>query len=107
MDTNFAAAIRPNGSLVGLWRDHHIRVGVKGKSTIHLVTAVDWKDNSTYVFSTTDLLFSDSAAGLANPGGVEDPFVYFDKNGNLHAVFHNLHPAHPYVLRSLSRLTRK
>ena len=31
-----------------------------------------------------------------NPGGVEDPFVYFDKNGTFHALFHMLHPAHPY-----------
>lgn len=84
----------PNGTLVGLWRDHLIAPTQKGKSTIHLVTATNWKDNTTYNFEHTDLLFGDN--GLPNPGGVEDPFVYFDKSGVYHALFHMLHPAHPY-----------
>ena len=70
MDTNFAAVIDKDGRLVGMWRDHHRdAAGTKAKSTIHLVTASDWKDNSTYVFERDDLLFS----GQPYPGGVEDP----------------------------------
>ena len=59
MDTNFAAVIDDDGRLVGMWRDHYRdAAGTKAKSTIHLVTASDWKDNATYVFEHDDLLFS-------------------------------------------------
>ena len=112
-------------------RDHH-RDGIntKAKSTIHLVTASDWKDNNTYAFENHDLLFSEKPY----PGGVEDPvrlflslplslgetsfvdnwaqtssliqsycgvmfavekFVYKDKRGNYHAIFHLLYNTRP------------
>lgn len=96
MDTNFAAVINDDGTLVGMWRDHQKEEGVKGKSTIHLVTASDWKDNSTYRWTVTDLLFTDQ--GLEYPGGVEDPFMWVDVRGNYHAIFHMLYPKHPYSL---------
>ena len=44
-----------------------------------------------YSFEDHDLLFS----GKAYPGGVEDPFVYKDKQGNYHAVFHLLYNTRP------------
>ena len=94
MDTNFAAVIRPDGSLVGMWRDHQLTPGQKGKSTIHLATATDWKNASTYVATVDDVLFGDN--GVVNPGGVEDPFLYVDVHGGYHALFHMLYPAHPY-----------
>ena len=51
MDTNMAAVIDPNGRLVGMWRDHHIDESgtATHHSTIHLLTASDWRDNATYV----------------------------------------------------------
>ena len=70
MDSNFAAVIDDDSGLVGMWRDHHRNrsaSGAKAKSTIHLVTAADWTDNSSYVFEHDDLLFG----GLPYPGGVE------------------------------------
>ena len=94
MDTNFAAVINEDGSLVGMWRDHFRSSTLKGKSTIHLAHATDWKDNSTYTATQTDVLFGD--AGLHNPGGVEDPFLWVDETGHFHALFHMLFPAHPY-----------
>lgn len=45
-------------------------LGEKGKSTIHLTQATDWKDPQTYTHTVTDLLFGDNE--LQNPGGVED-----------------------------------
>ena len=94
MDTNFAAVINKDGSLIGLWRDHHLSAGVKGKSTMHLAQATNWKHPSTYTHSMNDLLFGDN--GIENPGGVEDPFIYVDSRGNYHALFHMLYPSHPY-----------
>jgi len=90
MDTNLAAVVDSDGRLVGMWRDHHRNTsaaGTKSKSTIHLVTASDWKDNATYVFEHDDLLFNSQLY----PGGVEDPFIYKDVDGNYHALFHLLY----------------
>jgi hypothetical protein len=89
MDTNFAAVVKADGSLVGMYRDHEVSPGVKGKSTMHLVHATHWKDNTTYTNYVSDLLFGDE--GLPNPGGVEDPFLYFDSAGNFHGIFHMLY----------------
>jgi len=94
MDTNFAAVINTDGSLVGMWRDHQLSPGSKGKSTIHLAHATNWKDSSTYTYTVSDVLFGDQ--GIDNPGGVEDPFMYVDAEGNYHALFHMLYPVHPY-----------
>eukprot|EP00040_Diaphanoeca_grandis_P021485 m.114508 g.114508 ORF g.114508 m.114508 type:complete len:167 (-) comp28356_c1_seq2:279-779(-) len=80
--------------VIGLWRNHFVNETTKGKSTMHLVTATNWKDNTTYTTSVTDVLFGDN--GLPNPGGVEDGFLYVDENGHCHGLFHMLHPAHPY-----------
>lgn len=94
MDTNFAAVVNKDGSVVAMWRDHHQSPGVKGKSTIHLARATNFKDPSTYTAEHTDVLFGDM--GLENPGGVEDPFIWVDAEGHYHALFHMLYPAHPY-----------
>lgn len=63
-----------------LWsRDHHRNeTGTKAKSTIHLVTASNWKDNSTYAFDDHDLLFDEQVY----PGGVEDPVRNYAVDGH-------------------------
>jgi len=121
MDTNMAVVINSDGSVSGMWRDHH----PTGKSTPHLVAATNWKEPNTYKFSEDDLLFgsketapaptADTDAELQggegkkpkphgkNPGGLEDMFLWVDKRGNYHAVFHQMyacdtctaHAAHP------------
>ena len=84
MDTNMAAVIKADGSLVGQWRDHY----PGGKhSTPHLVTAANWKDPATYKYSKEDLLFGKSK----NPGGVEDMFMWVDGRGHYHCVYHQMY----------------
>ena len=103
MDTNFAAVILNDSKrLVGMWRDHE----PTGKSVPHLATASDWRDPATYKFSRDDLLFGkkvpeggndeDESSGMLrhhhakNPGGLEDMFLWRDKRGHFHAVFHQM-----------------
>ena len=97
MDTNLAAVIKKDGSLVGMWRDHV----PTGKSVPHLTTATNWKDPATYKFTEADLLFGGKADSAdksrrrkspgRNPGGLEDMFLWVDKRGNLHCVFHQMY----------------
>lgn len=49
-DSNFSPTIKPDGSLLGLWRDFSPADIVKsyGQSRIHSVTATNWKDPATY-----------------------------------------------------------
>ena len=69
-DSNFAAVINNDSSLVGM---------IRGK----LVTATNWKDNSTYIVHSNSLW----------PGiSTEDFYVYQDCNGYYHALFHNMDP---------------
>ena len=65
MDTNMAAVILSNGSLVGMWRDHE----PTGKSVPHLVTATNWKDAKTYVYSRDDSLFGKKKVNRWRNGG--------------------------------------
>jgi hypothetical protein len=97
MDTNMAAVVlNDSRTLIGMWRDHH----PTGKSVPHLVTASDWRNASTYKFSMNDLLFGkkDESTGnkkghskTKNPGGLEDMFLWNDKRGNFHALFHQMY----------------
>jgi hypothetical protein len=103
MDTNMAVVINKDGSLVGIWRDHH----PTGKSVPHLVTASNWKDPSTYKYSMDDLLFGkkdstavdkDSSSRRrskpspgGNPGGLEDMFLWVDARGHYHVIFHQMY----------------
>ena len=50
MDINAAPVIKPDGSLVGMWRDHHPS---NKYSTPHLFTASNWSDPATYVHFAT------------------------------------------------------
>ena len=68
MDINAAPVIKPDGSLVGMWRDHH----PGGKhSTPHLFTATNWTDPATYKYSSA-ALFSPKVV----KGAIEDMFMY-------------------------------
>jgi len=105
MDTNMAVVIGKDGSLVGMWRDHH----PTGKSVPHLVTSANWKDPSTYKYSMDDLLFGkkqldsfDEHSMVSsrrrkgpspgkNPGGLEDMFLWVDARGHYHAIFHQMY----------------
>jgi len=117
MDTNMAVVINKDGSVNGMWRDHH----PTGKSVPHLVTATNWKDPGTYKFSMDDLLFGkkqgssvSSAAARrrkptpgSNPGGLEDMFLWVDARGHYHAVFHQMYTcltctAHAYSVDGVS-----
>eukprot|EP00041_Stephanoeca_diplocostata_P029789 m.887075 g.887075 ORF g.887075 m.887075 type:complete len:401 (+) comp23634_c0_seq3:572-1774(+) len=80
MDINMAPVILPNGSLVGMWRNHNPG---GHHSTPHPVLATDWKDPSTYTW-TEEQLFDDKDV----PGGIEDMFLWVDKRGKFHALFH-------------------
>ena len=84
MDTNLAATILPNGSVVGIARTGGAPTGILA----HLVTASDWRDTSSYVGRWTQLLFPNTS--VVDFAGVEDPYVWRDaRTGVLHAVFHS------------------
>ena len=84
VDANVATVILANGSLIGMWRDHHPG---GHHSTPHIMTAADWKDPTTYKYSSDDLLFSQGG----NPGGLEDMYLWVDARGHFHAVFHQMY----------------
>ena len=84
MDTNLAATILPNGSVVGIGRTGGLPTGILA----HLVTAGHWRDAASYVGRWQQMLFPDTK--LVNFAGVEDPFVWRDPVlGAFHAVFHS------------------
>lgn len=83
MDTNLAAVILPNGSVVGIGRTS----GAPTNIVAHLVTASDWRDAASYKGRWDAMLFPNTT--LMPADGVEDPFVYVDSDGVFHAVFHN------------------
>eukprot|EP00935_MAST-01C_sp_MAST-1C-sp1_P000992 g992.t1 len=84
MDTNLAVVILKNGSAVGIGRTGGGPTGI----IAHLVTAGDWKDPSSYTGRWRTMLFPNTT--IMPDAGVEDPHVYGpDRNGIIHAVFHN------------------
>ena len=121
MDINAAAVILPNGTVVGLWRDHN----PGGKhSTPHLFWATNWSDPATYGWSS-EAIFSTKAV----PGAIEDMFLHvdappvcastlaltapargrwIDANGNFHCLFHLMSAAsrRPRLYRGLTHAAR-
>ena len=92
-DTNLSPVIYPNGSLVGLWRGYYPAIPdvQQAGMGIFLVRASDWKNASTYDFGHASL--DSSVMKISTPhGGVyfdeEDPHVWLDSKGRLHAVVH-------------------
>jgi len=76
-DLNVSPFIFKNGSFHGLYRNNR-------GSNIHIVTATNWKEPSTYKLHTADL-----PDGMFLP---EDPFLWRDNDG----IFHSLHHNYPY-----------
>ena len=68
MDINVAPVIHPDGSLVGMWRDHNPG---GHHSTPHIFTATNWSDPATYKWNSAPL-FSTKAV----TGGIEDMFLW-------------------------------
>lgn len=83
MDTNLAAVILEDNSVVGIARTGGAPTGI----VAHLVTASDWREPSSYLCRWDEMLFPDTK--ILDDAGVEDPHVYFDAQGVFHAVFHN------------------
>jgi hypothetical protein len=69
IDSNLSPVIFGNGSLLGLWRNDDDR------GSIHVCTATDWRDPSTYVQHTHDIFAGSRGSRLppldANLEGVE------------------------------------
>jgi len=82
-DTNLAVVILANGSAVGIARTWGPPTGV----IAHLVLATHWRDASSYVGRFSTLLFPNTT--IVPDSGLEDPFVYLDRRGVFHAVFHS------------------
>jgi hypothetical protein len=61
----------------------HTLIGI----VVHLVTASNWQTPSSYVGQWKTMLFPNTT--ILPASGVEDPHVYLDGNGIVHAVFHN------------------
>ena len=74
MDSCLACYIYPNGSLVALFEGDF-----DDGEDIWVEYADNWRDNETYKFYHAKI-----PSGLI----VEDPYVWQDKNGILHAIFH-------------------
>ncbi len=74
-DSCLACYIYPNGSLIALFEGDF-----DDGEDIWVEYAENWKDNSTYKFYHAKI-----PTGLI----VEDPYIWQDKNGILHAIFHN------------------
>lgn len=84
MDTNLAAAILADGSVVGIGRTGGGPTGI----IAHLVTARHWREPASYVGSWSKMLFPNTT--IVPNAGVEDPFVWYDAGRRVfHAVFHN------------------
>ena len=82
MDTNLAVTINDDGSVIGIGRTGGSPTGI----IAHLVTASNWRDPASYKMHE-EMLFENTT--LVDASGVEDPFVYVDKSGIFHAIFHS------------------
>ena len=83
LDTNLAASILANGSVVGIGRTGGAPTGI----IAHLVTATDWRDPTSYVGRWDEVLFPNTT--VLPYAGVEDPYVWVDRKGIYHAIFHS------------------
>lgn len=91
-DTNLAPVIYANGSLVGLWRAHWTSDPQGRSSGIFVVRATNWKQPSTYDFGNVtvaaSIMHPVMQPGQGNFLDEEDPHVWLDHKGRLHAVVH-------------------
>ena len=75
-DSNLAIGIRDDGSAVGL-----IRAGMVWRAP-HYANASSWQPSA-----------APEGPQLPDDTNVEDPFVWLDRKGRFHAVFHNMEPS--------------
>ena len=90
-----AAVIFPDGSLVGMWRGDRKSFDVKPNVVQFefAVTAANWKDPLSYAWGHA-VKENNIFPGIVGPNetrtcGIEDPTLWLDKKGILHAVVHN------------------
>ena len=85
IDTNAAAVIHADGSVLGLWRDHNgVKLPKGQESRPHVFRATHWRQPQTYVWDTAPLFSTKDV-----PGALEDPTVWRSKtDGSYHALFH-------------------
>ena len=100
-DTNFAGVINDDGSVVGLWRGggagKECNNSISGSHCSggyqYLARARHWKDAASYQFGAPtrdrNILPSLAAHGEMANCGIEDPTVWKDRHGRLHALVHN------------------
>ena len=90
-DTNLAAVILEDGSLVGIWRGSQYPNTSQWQYTVR---ASDWKELATYSWGSATVS-NNIFPTLQNGGlesrncGVEDPTLWLDDDGIIHALFHN------------------
>lgn len=94
-DTNMAPVIFPDGSLIGIWRGDRKEAGRTSPAYQYqyLVKAGHWKDPSSYRWGNATKEFN-IFPELIGPNdtrtcGIEDPSLWVDKKGVIHAVLHN------------------
>ena len=88
-DTNMDVVIFADGSVAGLWRGSRYPDPAQFQ---YPVFAGHWKDPTSYVFGAA-VKANNIFPGLAGAGdhncAIEDPTVFLDKKGRMHALFHN------------------
>ena len=94
-DTNMAAVILADGSLVGMWRGDRKSFDVKPNVIQYefSVTASDWRDAATYHWghatAESNIFPGLVPAGQTKTCGIEDPTLWLGADGVIHAVVHN------------------
>ena len=100
IDSNFAATIFANGSLVGILRNDNPDTG----KTYNLITAVNWKDNSSYKTHSMKPYDNYNDKNVIAQYA-EDLFVWYDKRYDvLHSIWHYTYSGQdfPYGLHAFS-----
>ena len=92
-DTNMAPVIYSDGSLLGLWRGSRYP---NASQFQYVVTASDWRDPASYHWGAATrannvfpALAQPTKDGVYYNCGVEDPSLWLDAHGIVHAVLHD------------------
>ena len=94
-DTNMAGVIFDDGSLVGMWRGDRKSFAVANNVVQfeYTVRASNWKDPASYVWghATAENNIFKTLVGPneTRTCGLEDPTLWIDRKGVVHAVVHN------------------
>jgi hypothetical protein len=92
-DTNMAPVIYSDGSLLGLWRGSRYPDPSQYQ---YVVTAAHWRDPASYHWGTATRannvfpsLAQKASSGAFYNCGIEDPSLWLDARGIVHAIVHN------------------